>query len=115
MRRERKRTDVPAVIDTPERARLGVTVGGHARVVEADDGDAGRQVGLIAHTADVNHDGRGLRRRQRQRRAEPARLAAGRHLDADCVAAARRLDRLLAVVRVVAVSGRAVKIYCVRP
>lgn len=53
-------TNVPAAVDVPEGARLGVAVRSHARVVEADDGDAGLQVRLVAHAADVNDDRGGL-------------------------------------------------------
>lgn len=101
-----QRTDIPPVIQRPKRAGLGVAIGRHGRVVEADDGDARLQVRLALHAADVDDDGDGaLGARaggEAQLRREAPGLAAGRDLDADArVAAARRRHRLQRVVRVV--------------
>lgn len=108
---KKKLTDVSSLVDIPEGSGPSIAVGGDARVVEADDGDAGLEVGLVVHAADVDDDGGGLgargARRQRQRGAELARLAARRHLDVHRVPAARGLDGLEAVVGVITVPATA--------
>ena len=64
---EEELTNVPAAIDAEESPRLGVTVRGHARVVEADDGDTRLEGRLVAHATDVDDDGGGLAARGARR------------------------------------------------